>query len=98
MPKHIEQLKIKNVMLAVELEDGRGTTPDGLRLELVEDPAQKLPVLPDHLHFALPDAEVARAQGALPAHPNFNAWLDRIHARPAWKRALEKGGEYALGR
>lgn len=23
MPKHIEQLKIKNVMLAVELEDGR---------------------------------------------------------------------------
>ena len=43
-------------------------------------------------------AEVARAQGALPSYPNFNAWLDRIHARPAWKRALAKGGEYALGR
>jgi glutathione S-transferase len=43
-------------------------------------------------------AEVARAQGALPSYPNFNAWLDRIHARPAWIRAIEKGGAYALGR
>ena len=43
-------------------------------------------------------AEVARVQGALPAYPNFNAWLDRIHARPAWKRAIEKGGAYELGR
>jgi glutathione S-transferase len=43
-------------------------------------------------------AEVARAQNKLAAFSNFNAWLDRMHARPAWKRALEKGGEYALGR
>ena len=43
-------------------------------------------------------AEVARAQGSLPGFPHFNAWLDRIHARPAWKRAIEKGGPYALGR
>lgn len=43
-------------------------------------------------------AEVARAQKKLEHYPNFNAWLDRMHARPAWKRALEKGGEYALGR
>ncbi|MFT3724924.1 MAG: glutathione S-transferase [Hyphomonadaceae bacterium] len=43
-------------------------------------------------------AEVARAQGSLPSFPDFNAWLDRIHARPAWKRAIEKGGPYALGR
>lgn len=42
--------------------------------------------------------EVARAQKKLEAYPSFNAWLDRMHARPAWKRALEKGGEYALGR
>ena len=42
--------------------------------------------------------EVARAQKKLEAYPNFSAWLDRMHARPAWKRALEKGGEYALGR
>jgi len=24
------------------------------------------------------------------------AFLDRIHARPAYQRALERGGEYAL--
>jgi glutathione S-transferase len=27
--------------------------------------------------------------------PNVRAFLDRIHARPAYQRALEKGGEYA---
>ena len=43
-------------------------------------------------------AEVARAQQKLSAYPNFNAWLDRMHARPAWKTALEKGGDYNLGR
>ena len=42
--------------------------------------------------------EVSRAQKKLDAYPSFSAWLDRMHARPAWKRALEKGGEYALGR
>ena len=43
-------------------------------------------------------AEVARAFGKLKDYPNFDAWLDRMHARPAWKAGLEKGGEYALGR
>ncbi len=42
-------------------------------------------------------AEVARAQKTLADYPDFNAFLDRIHARPAWKAALEKGGPYALG-
>jgi glutathione S-transferase len=42
--------------------------------------------------------EVSRAQKKLEAYPNFNAWLDRMHARPAWKRTLEKAGEYVLGR
>jgi glutathione S-transferase len=26
------------------------------------------------------------------------AFLDRIHARPAYQRALEKGGPYQVGR
>jgi len=26
------------------------------------------------------------------------AFLDRIHARPAYQRALEKGGPYTVGR
>lgn len=43
-------------------------------------------------------AEVARAQQKLAAYPGFNAWLDRIHERPAWKAALARGGAYALGR
>jgi glutathione S-transferase len=28
--------------------------------------------------------------------PKISAWLDRIHARPAYKRAIEKGGEYGV--
>ena len=43
-------------------------------------------------------AEVSRAQQTLGSYPSFNAWLDRMHARPAWKRGVEKGGAYALGR
>jgi glutathione S-transferase len=43
-------------------------------------------------------AEVARAQQSLPAYPAFCGWLDRMHERPAWKRAIEKGGPYSLGR
>jgi glutathione S-transferase len=29
--------------------------------------------------------------------PNLKGFLDRIHARPAYKRALERGGPYAFG-
>ena len=41
--------------------------------------------------------ELARMFGKLPAYPSLSAYLDRLHARPAWKAALEKGGPYALG-
>ena len=27
-------------------------------------------------------------------YPKISAWLERIHARPAYKRALERGGEF----
>jgi glutathione S-transferase len=30
-------------------------------------------------------------------YPNVKAWHDRCVARPAWKRALEKGNGYSLG-
>ncbi|KAI0047694.1 thioredoxin-like protein [Auriscalpium vulgare] len=30
--------------------------------------------------------------------PLTKAWVERIHARPAYKRGLEKGGEYAYAR
>ena len=42
-------------------------------------------------------AEVTKAFGRLDEFPNLKAWIGRLHARPAWKKALEKGGPYALG-
>lgn len=41
--------------------------------------------------------EVGRAFGKLPNYPNATAWLDRLHARPAYKTAIERGGPYGLG-
>jgi glutathione S-transferase len=43
------------------------------------------------------EAAAARA-GLEQGHPNAMAYLDRIHARPAYQRALEKGGPYTVGR
>ena len=40
--------------------------------------------------------EVGRAFGRLAPFPNIAAWIDRLHARPAFKTALEKGGAYNL--
>jgi glutathione S-transferase len=43
--------------------------------------------------------EAAAARGGLEVgHPKAMAFLERIHARPAYKRALEKGGPYSVGR
>ena len=41
--------------------------------------------------------EAARARAGLSAqnHPRLAAWLDRIHARPAYQAALARGGPYA---
>ncbi|HLK24069.1 MAG TPA: glutathione S-transferase [Caulobacteraceae bacterium] len=40
--------------------------------------------------------EVARAFGRLGAYPNLVDYLTRLHAHPAFHRALEKGGAYNL--
>lgn len=40
--------------------------------------------------------EVARAFGRLEAFPNVKAWVDRLHARPAFQKSIEKGGAYNL--
>ncbi len=40
--------------------------------------------------------EAARSRAGLDGrYPNLIKWLDRIHARPAYQRALAKGGAYA---
>jgi len=41
--------------------------------------------------------EAAAARGGLDAgRPSLTGFLDRIHARPAYQRALERGGPYEL--
>ncbi|MDR7335794.1 glutathione S-transferase [Roseateles asaccharophilus] len=41
--------------------------------------------------------EAAASRGAdMSAYPKLKAFLDRIHARPAYKQALERGGKYDL--
>ena len=41
--------------------------------------------------------EAANARRALAAMPNLSAFVDRMQARPAYLKALEKGGEYSYG-
>jgi glutathione S-transferase len=40
--------------------------------------------------------EVAGVFGKLAAYPAMSAWLDRLHARPAFKTSVVKGGTYAF--
>lgn len=41
--------------------------------------------------------EAAASRGAdMAAYPKIRSFLDRIHARPAYQRALERGGKYEL--
>jgi glutathione S-transferase len=42
--------------------------------------------------------EVVGAFGKRAAYPNLDAWIARLHERPAYRRALEKGGAYAYAR
>jgi catechol 2,3-dioxygenase-like lactoylglutathione lyase family enzyme len=37
-------------------------TPDGLRIEILEDKTQSMPVRNEHVHFFLPEAEIPKAQ------------------------------------
>jgi glutathione S-transferase len=39
--------------------------------------------------------EVAGAFGVRASYPNLDAWTKRLHERSAYKKALEKGGDYA---
>lgn len=39
-------------------------------------------------------AEIAVMQGYGKAHPNLTDYVGRVHERPAWQRARERGGPY----
>lgn len=41
--------------------------------------------------------EVAKNFGALVKYDNLTAYVGRLHARPAYKAALDKGGPYGIG-
>lgn len=47
-----------------------------------------------HLSFPI---QAARMLYGLDSFPNLAAFLERCQARPAYRRALERGGEYAFG-
>ena len=42
--------------------------------------------------------EIAKAQGKLQAYPNLAAWVEKFQARPAYRKAVEQGGEYAFAK
>jgi len=41
--------------------------------------------------------EFAQASGSLGGYPRLEDYVRRMHARPAYIRSVEKGGEYSLG-
>lgn len=48
------------------------------------------------IQLSFPLEEAATRAGLDNGRPQLRAFLDRIHARPAYKRALDRGGEYQL--
>ena len=49
------------------------------------------------IQMSFPLEAAAGRAGLREGHPKAVAWLERIHARPAYQRALEKGGPYSMG-
>lgn len=50
------------------------------------------------IQMSFPLEAASSRAGLSESSPKAWAWLQRIHARPAYKRALEKGGPYQVGR
>ncbi|MDB5616373.1 glutathione S-transferase [Tardiphaga sp.] len=50
------------------------------------------------IQMSFPLEAAAGRAGLAQGHPKAMAFLAKIHARPAYQRALEKGGPYSVGR
>ena len=48
------------------------------------------------IQMSFPLEAAASRAGLGASRPRLMDWLQRIHARPAWKRALKAGGPYAF--
>jgi glutathione S-transferase len=48
------------------------------------------------VQMSFPIEAAAARGGAMDGHPRLRGFLDRIHARPAYVKALERGGPYDL--
>jgi catechol 2,3-dioxygenase-like lactoylglutathione lyase family enzyme len=44
------------------LDQAYVNTPDGLRIEILEDKTQSVPIKHEHIHFFLPESEIPKAQ------------------------------------
>ncbi|MDR7052424.1 glutathione S-transferase [Duganella sp. 3397] len=79
------------------LEPQIATHLDYLEAELARSPwfaGPEFTATDIQMSFPL-EAAAARA-GLDSSRPRLMSFLERIHARPAYKRAIERGGEYAL--
>jgi catechol 2,3-dioxygenase-like lactoylglutathione lyase family enzyme/extradiol dioxygenase family protein len=59
------------------LDQAYVNTPDGLRIEILENKSQKFPVQHEHVHFSLPEALIPQSQ----------AWYGKIFGAKAGKNA-----------
>lgn len=50
------------------------------------------------IQMSFPLEAAAQRAGLDASRPRLSAWLQRIHARPAYQRALERGGPYDFAR
>ena len=84
-----------------------GGLPDGLARFVTPELAKTLAYVADAVndgpwllgeHFTIADihlgylVELVGAAGMLAAYPSLAAYLDRLKARPAYAKAIEKGG------
>lgn len=54
-------------------------------------------VLSADIQMSFPIEAAAARAGLVASRPSLAAFLERIHARPAYQRALDRGEEFKLG-